>query len=156
MKPIVVLVLISGMYLLAAKAAFPEGGAPPAGAAARLDAALGRLGSDRNRPACTPKPTSISAAPLPTPRDKTLTIVNHSGIQAAVYLDEYPGATQRLLGLVDSYSRRVFTGIPPRGRWYVTIEPRAPGRAVKSFSFTLYVKEAQYKYSHEIWDDDFR
>lgn len=86
---------------------------------------------------------------------KSLTIMNTTALNILVYLDDSPGEAHRMLGSVNAQSKKTFTDIPARGRYYVTIYP-PPDTNLKSHNFTLYIKEAQFAYYFEVKDSHFR
>ncbi len=86
---------------------------------------------------------------------KALTIVNNSVLPLTVYLDAQEGRPTRVIGFVDPVSRKTCDYALMVGRWYVTIEPYAPGTRVKPLSFTLYVKADKFAYVYEVLDRDF-
>jgi hypothetical protein len=88
-------------------------------------------------------------------QDKTLTIENHSSLPLKVYLDGQPDQAQRVIGFVDPESRRTLGHALENGRWYVTIDPYAPGTRYKSLAFPLTVKADKHAYVYEIMDRDF-
>lgn len=86
---------------------------------------------------------------------KTLTIENNSVLPLTVFLDGQEGRPTSVIGFVDPVSRKTFDYALQDGRWYVTIEPYAPGTRVKPLAFTLYVKADKYAYVYEVLDRDF-
>jgi len=94
-------------------------------------------------------PSAVHAQP------KTLTIENNSGLPLTVFLDAQEGRPNHVIGYVDAVSRKTFGYALETGRWYVTIEPYAPGSRAKPLSFLLYVKAEKFAYVYEVQDRDF-
>ena len=86
---------------------------------------------------------------------KNLTIENNSILPLTVYLDSQASRPTFIIGYVDPVSRTTFDYALQDGRWYVTLEPYAPGTRAKTLAFTLYVKAEKQAYAYEVLDRDF-